>query len=150
MSIFHDPGRLVDGDLELALVGRDPGDEAKGLVPQYRFEMRHPASREKLGAINLRISNIPVIVLYAGHIGYSVAPLYRGHHYAARSCRLLLPLAERHGLNPLWITCNPDNYASRRTCELVGGQMVEIVDLPEDNEMYQRGEQQKCRYRIDL
>ena len=62
----------------------------------------------------------------------------------------MLPLARKHGFKTIWITCNPDNFASRRTCELLGAQMIEIVDLPEDNEMYQRGEHQKCRYRLDL
>ena len=88
--------------------------------------------------------------MYGGHIGYGVLPRYRGHRYAARACKLLFPLARRHGLNPLWITCNPDNIASRRTCELAGGKLVEIVDLPEDIDMYQAGERQKCRYRFDL
>ena len=37
--------------------------------------------------------------------------------------RLLLPLARRHGLQTVWITCNPDNWASRRTCELAGAEL---------------------------
>jgi tagatose 1,6-diphosphate aldolase len=61
-----------------------------------------------------------------------------------------MPLARHYSLNPLWITCNPDNYASRRTCELAGATFIEIVDLPEDTDMYQMGERQKCRYRLDL
>jgi tagatose 1,6-diphosphate aldolase len=63
---------------------------------------------------------------------------------------LLLPLARRHGLKDLWITCNPDNLASRRTCELAGAEFVEIVDLPANSGMYRRGDRQKCRYRLDL
>jgi hypothetical protein len=27
--------------------------------------------------------------------------------------------------------------------------LVEIVDLPEDNDMYQKGERRKCRYRLE-
>ena len=45
-------------------------------------------------------------------------------------------MARRHGLATVWITCNPDNRASRRTCELTGAQLVEIVDLPADNDKY--------------
>ncbi|MBI1256504.1 MAG: GNAT family N-acetyltransferase [Chloroflexi bacterium] len=105
---------------------------------------------QEMGRIDLRLGNSMPIVMYAGHIGYAVFPEYRGQHYAARSVKLLLPLARKHGLNPLWITCNPDNFASRRTCELAGGQMVEIVELPKNNEMYLRGEPRKCRYRLDL
>jgi predicted acetyltransferase len=50
----------------------------------------------------------------------------------------------------LWITCNPENVASRRTCELVGGELVDIVDLPVDSDMYKEGARQKCRYRVKL
>lgn len=147
---FYDPGQLIDGNLVLSLVETYPGDPRRDYVPAYRFRMTLDGQRYEIGRIELRVGNTERIVLYAGHIGYRVLPMYRGHHYAARSCRLLLPLARRHGLNPLWITCNPDNYASRRTCELAGATFVEIVDLPEDNEMYQMGERQKCRYRLDL
>lgn len=150
MFKFMNPGKLIDGDLELVLDSVDQANSALGLVPQYRFKMRRVGTGENLGGINLRVSNEPVIVLYAGHIGYGVAAEHRGHHYAARSCRLLMPLAKLHQLNPLWITCNPDNFASRRTCELAGGRMIEIVDVPEDNDMYLAGERQKCRYRFDL
>jgi len=90
------------------------------------------------------------LIMYGGHLAYQVAPEYRGHRYATRGCKLLLPLARQHGFKTLWITCNPDNIASRRTCELVGAKLVEMVDLPEDIDMYQEGERQKCCYRLDL
>jgi predicted acetyltransferase len=147
---FLDPGQLVDGDLELVVVAQTPGDESRNLAPAYAFEMRLTGTATKVGDINLRIGNMDRIVLYGGHIGYNVDPAHRGHHYAARSCRLLLPFVKRHGINPLWITCSPENTASRRTCERAGGILVEIVDLPEDNDMYQEGERRKCRYRFDL
>jgi len=88
--------------------------------------------------------------MYEGHLAYGVLPEFRGHHYAARACRLLLPLARSHGMTELWVTCNPDNWASRRTCELAGAVLVDTVDLPEDIDMYQEEERQKCRYRLGL
>ena len=147
---FYDPGQLVDDDLMLVLNQAYPGDARYGYVPAYRFRMTLVGRKHEIGRIELRVSNINHIVMYAGHIGYRVLPMYRGHHYAARSCRLLMPLARHYNLNPLWITCNPDNYASRRTCKLAGATFIEIVDLPEDTDMYQMGERQKCRYRLDL
>jgi len=147
---FHDPGRLVDGDLELVLYERYWGDPAQGKVPAYRFLMTRSHDGEELGSIELRVGNTENIMLYAGHVGYGVDPFHRGHHYAARAVRLLLPLARRHGLGPIWITCNPDNYASRRTCEMAGARLVEVVDLPPDSEMYRQGDRQKCRYRLEV
>ncbi len=141
---------MVDGDLALVLESRQPADPARGHVPTYLFRMLCLPSGEEVGNISLRIGSSPHILFYAGHIGYGVHREHRGHHYAARACRLLLPLARSLGFRTLWITCNPDNTASRRTCELAGARFVEIVDLPEDSDMYQRGERQKCRYRLDL
>ena len=147
---FRDPGRLVDGDLELILVETYPGDPAIGYVPAYRFKMTLVGQDEEIGGIELRVGNTNHVVMYGGHIGYWVASEHRGHRYAARGCRLLFPLARSHGLRTLWITCNPDNMASRRTCQIIGAELVEIVDLPDGTDMYQKGERQKCRYRLDL
>jgi predicted acetyltransferase len=150
MFEFHDPGKLIDRDLELVLVEKYPGNPAINYVPAYKFKMTLVGQDEGIGRIELRVGNIDHIVMYAGHIGYGVELEHRGHRYAARACRLLLPLAQSHGLDAVWITCNPDNIASRRTCELAGAELVEIVDLPEDTDMCREGERQKCRYRIGL
>jgi len=126
-------------------------DASHGVVPAYHFWMRLPLAGPAIaGAIALRISNDSNTCLYYGHIGYHVYPLHRGHHYAARACKLLFPLARRHGLSTLWITCNPDNAASRRTCEWIGADLVEIIDVPHGHPLIARGEKQKCRYRITL
>jgi predicted acetyltransferase len=147
---FLDPGRLVDDDLELILVARIPADPIRGWVPCYHFEMRRTGTNIHLGDIHLRVGHTESLDLYGGQIGYGVDVEHRGHHYAARCCRLLFPLAKAHGLSPLWITCNPENLASRRTCELAGGVLVEIVDTAPDSDAYLRGEYRKCRYRFDL
>lgn len=146
---FLPVGPLHDGELSLVLADTESLDVFSGRVPAYRFEMRLRGIRGSVGSISLRLANTPHIVNYLGHIGYSVEPAHRGHRLAARSCRLLLPLAQQHGLNPLWITCNPDNWASRRTCELIGAKLIEIVDIPADNPIYLRGERHKCRYRLE-
>lgn len=146
---FLDPGILTDGDLRLELLKTLPGNESGTWAPAYRFDMRITGVEEPVGAIDLRVGNQPAIVLYGGHIGYGVEEAHRGHRYAARAVRLLFDLARRHDLQTLWITCDPENTASRRTCEIAGGTFVEIVDLPEDNIMYLEGERQKCRYRFD-
>jgi hypothetical protein len=165
---FLEPGNLTDGELELVLAseawfenllasvrdprckgdsnadattrqslkdfaviapgGLQPADEKRGIVPAYHFLMR----------------------LYLGHIGYHVFPPARGRHLAERACRLVLPLAARHGMRTLWITCNPENGPSRRTIERLGASYVNTVDLPSTHILYKRGERQKRRYRLEV
>jgi tagatose 1,6-diphosphate aldolase len=142
--------------LSVAPRGRHPGDARRGLTPSYHFWMRltdPPAAAPAVriaGSIGLRIGENLNIVRYVGHIGYQVYPPVRGRHLSERACRLLLPLARQHGMTTLWITCNPDNLASRRTCERLGATMVDIVPVPKDHDLYARGDYEKCRYRLDL
>jgi predicted acetyltransferase len=148
--------------LEAVPAGHMPADRSKGHVPHYDFwmlvhdfppESGGPPVRPPLrlaGTITLRIGRTPALERYYGHVGYHVYPPARGRHFAERGCRLLLPLARRHGLRTLWITCDPANAASRRTCERLGMEYVETVDVPPADPLYARGEHQKCRYRLDL
>ena len=147
---FYDPGPLIDDDLELVLVECYPGDMERGYVPTYKYEMQIQDTGIPVGRVELRVGKTDHLVNYAGQIGYEVNPEHRGHHYAARSCRLLFSIARHHDLNPIWITCNPDNQASRRTCEIIGGELVEIVPVPVKSSIYRRGDRQKCRYRVTV
>jgi predicted acetyltransferase len=149
MKPLTDPGRLADGKIYLKLKEISKANSHKWYVPAYTFDIRR-LDETAVGSINLRIGYTNDLVWYCGHIGYGVHEAQRGHHFAGKACRLLLPLAAAHSLDVIWITCNPDNWPSRKTCENLGAQLVEIVDLPETSDMYAKGEQQKCRYRLIL
>jgi tagatose 1,6-diphosphate aldolase len=154
--------------LRLAPGGRQNALPGSARVPAYHFWMRlHPARGPILprwaqgrpaavprpqiaGSIALRIGNTPDIELYLGHVGYNVHPFARGNHYAERACRLLRQLALAHGLSPLWITCNPDNHPSRRTCERLGATLVELLPLPPNHALRERGDREKLRFRWDI
>ena len=155
-------GKIIDF-LRAAPQGRQSGDPGSGRLPAYHFWMLIPRGVTNAssppsppppirlaGGIGLRIGNNPEIERYSGNIGYHVYPPARGHHFAERACRLLLPLARRHGMDRLWITCNPDNAASRRTCERLGARFVDIVPIPPDHPFRLRGETAKCRFVIEL
>ena len=83
---------------------------------------------------------------YVGHIGYEIKESYRGNNYASKACKIIKQVAIAHGMDSLIITCIPDNVPSRKTCDKAGLKLIEIVDLPPYNEMYQNGIQM-CRYK---
>lgn len=155
---WHDPATHWSRDQLLGFVqrhpngtfGHNPGDRWDG----YYFWLRPPPTRRPpipiAGTLSLRLGDDDDLVQYYGHIGYGVFPPARGQHYAERACRLVLPLAKRNGLNTLWITCNPDNLASRRTCERLGATFVDTVAVPARHALFERGEHAKCRYRLSL
>lgn len=141
------PLELRHGDLELRLA--DYSVHPFHHVPTYFFQMLSIVRGEELGTINLRLGANAHLERYAGHIGYGVHAAHRGHRYAARSVRLLLPLARRHELDPVWITCDPENLASRRSLEIAGAEFVEIVEVPSDCGIRKfGGKLRKCRYRL--
>jgi predicted acetyltransferase len=137
-----------DAELTLRLTSIEPHQFLQ--APTYYFTMVDSESGESLGRINLRAASDFNMFIYSGHIGCNVDEKHQGNRFAARSVLLLLPFAAQIGLDPLWITCNPDNIASRRTCEIAGGELVEIVDVPEDTAIYRAGAHQKCRYRFRI
>ncbi len=147
---FIDPGPMVDDDLELILVACEPGAPSKGWVPAYHFEMRSTETGETMGWITFRIQLTAQLNLFGGNLGYEVYEAYRGHHYAARSCLLLKPLALAHGLGELWLTCDPRNSASCRSCELAGAELVDTISFNQDPELLKRGRRETRRYRIGL
>lgn len=140
---------LTDGEIDLIIKEKVPANEEKGYVPAYSYIIVMHGKSDKAGRINLRIGSKKDLY-YAGHIGYEIDKDYRGNHYAAKACEIVKKVALAHGLDQIIITCNPENIASRKTCERVGGKLKEIVDLPTDNEMYISGERQKCIYEITL
>jgi tagatose 1,6-diphosphate aldolase len=141
---FIDPGPARDGELSVVLTDA----VIDGDVPTYRFAIRVDGIAGAVGRVTLRPQTTPHIESVRGHIGYAVDPDHRGHGYAARAVRLVLPLACRHGINPVWITCEPSNLASRRTCEILGAVLTDIVPIPPDDPAYAQGQRQKCRYSL--
>ena len=128
---------------------------------EYLHTAEHPVCRvparyyqilndrgEHVGNINLRLNTGEAITRYAGHVGYEVFPQHRGHGYAAQSVRLLIPAARENGILTLWITCDPENIASRRTLERAGAEYVETIAVLYNHAIFLAGHPRKCRYRL--
>ncbi len=118
--------------------------------PMYWFWMKvHEGPRAVgiAGDINLRVTDSPDAELALGHLAYHVLPQFRGRHLAARSVRMLIPLAGKHGMEGFWITCHPDNVASRKTCEIAGASFVDIRPVDKsDPRTADFGYDVVCRY----
>ena len=150
MTIFHSTSDLRSDEIFLKCYKTTDADPKKFWAPAYYFKICLTQDGTEVGEINLRIGNTEKL-FFGGNIGYNVDEDYRGNRYAAKACRLLYPLAVKHGMEYMYISCNPDNHASFRTLEIAGGKFVATVNLPEDNEMYiQRGVKQKCIFYFDL
>ena len=87
------------------------------------MDRRGPSDRPPVriaGGIGLRSGPMQRWTTCSGHFGYHVFPPARGHHLRPERCQA--PVAARPSTwpTPIWITCNPENQASRRTCEALG------------------------------
>ncbi len=141
------PGPITDGRLSLSLAAFEPVAASAWHAPTYRFDVRRADDNIRLGHLTLRVGSAELL-RYVGHIGYGVDEPHRGHHVAERACRLVLPWAAACGIDPVWITCGPDNPASRRTLERLGAEWVETVAVPADYPLPAGAVRQKCRFRI--
>lgn len=112
----------------------------------YGIYLKHT----RIGYIDLRLG-VSEELYYAGNIGYRIFEKYRGHHYACYACKKVLEIAkEEYHLSFVYITCSPENEASRKTLEKLQGHLVEVAEVPQWHWLYQRGEKVKNIYFFPL
>jgi len=68
-----------------------------------------------------------------GHVGYSVRPSERKKGYATRMLAKAKDYLSSFGFSEVYVSCLPENEASRRTILANGGKYMETVYLEEDN-----------------
>jgi predicted acetyltransferase len=135
---------LAHGAISLWLAEIYPPDPVKRWAPYYHFKIITPDGHVG-GHINLRVGDDAALRMHRGHIGFGVDEAQRGHGYAQQACRALAPLARRH-FESVMITCNPDNWASKRTIENLGATFLGECAIPADDAMYREGERRKLRF----
>lgn len=96
-----------------------------------------------VGRISLRKELNDTLRLVGGHIGYIVAPDYRGRGFATEMLRQVLRTSAARAIGKLLITCDEDNLASERTILKNGGIFDSIVDEAD-------GGKRKKRFWINL
>lgn len=146
---FFNTDFLENDEIKLILARTERGDPERNWVPAYHFWICDRQGN-KMGSCDLRVGYTQGLY-YGGHIGYGVDEAFRGRHLAAKACRLLFSLARKHGMEYVYITCDPENLPSRKTCEGLGGELLEIAELPADNDMrVNDGKESVCIFRFDL
>lgn len=128
-----DPMRppLADGELiefiAVRLAEEDPETElVEGRVHCTNRWIREPGTGEVLGFLAVRHRLTPYLLEAGGHIGYSVRPGARRRGVAAAALAQGLEIAAGLGIDPVLITCDTDNTASRRTIEGAGGALEDV------------------------
>lgn len=133
---FIDMPSLSDGELRLECTAKKAAIPEKKWVPAYVFNIcKHDVC---IGKLNVRIGYTDSLY-YGGQIGYGINTEYRGHHYAEKACRLLIPLLKAHGMKRILITNNYTNIASKRTCERLGAKLIRVAVVPQWHDLYEEG-----------
>ena len=145
LRLFSRKPAFSDGEIDLVMTREDVRDEDCGIEDGYTLAIYPAGTRHYAGYVSLRLGESPAL-FYLGHIGYRIEPEYRGHGYAARACRMMLPLLKRLHLGSIVITNNPDNIPSRKTCEKLGCTLESIVPVPQEYRLICAGATKKCRY----
>ncbi|MFE7114896.1 GNAT family N-acetyltransferase [Streptomyces sp. NPDC057654] len=78
---------------------------------------------EYLGRLSVRHRLTPELLELGGHIGYGVRPSARRRGHATGMLRASLPVSHSLGIDPVLVTCDVGNIASRRVIEACGGEL---------------------------
>ncbi|MCI1225526.1 MAG: GNAT family N-acetyltransferase [Bifidobacterium sp.] len=87
-----------------------------------------------VGIVNLRQRLNDKLREGAGHIGYGIAPEYRGRGYATQGLRLVLEKAKALGIDEAYLAVHKDNLASLAVQRHLGAR----IDHEDDEEYYTR------------
>jgi predicted acetyltransferase len=82
-----------------------------------------------LGRLSIRHRLTPWLLDYSGHIGYDVRPSARRRGHATAMLREALPWCRELGIDPVLVTCDADNVASRKVIENNGGRFEDQRDV---------------------
>jgi predicted acetyltransferase len=89
------------------------------------------------GRLSIRHRLNEFLALVGGHIGYGVAPEFRGKGIATYMLRYGLEFMKERGEERVFISCHSENVASRKIIEKCGGEFAALVPHPYENgELY--------------
>lgn len=83
-----------------------------------------------VGRIGIRHELNDFLRVAGGHIGYIVAPHYRGQGVATEMLKQVLQSDRARAIGKILITCDEDNIASEKTILKNGGVLENVIPLP--------------------
>jgi predicted acetyltransferase len=98
---------------------QDPAIVPPGWVPGREFWLDHDG--ELVACVRLRFRLTAALEAEGGHIGFDVRPSARGRGFGTAALRLVLPEAQRLGLDRVLLTADADNVPSVKVIERNGG-----------------------------
>lgn len=84
---------------------------------------------QPVGMVKLRYFLTDALREGGGHLGYAVAPAYRGHGYAAMMVNAIKVVAAQKEIDSMLVTVHNDNPASIRTALKCGGVIERVSDV---------------------
>ena len=134
---------LQNSEVTVSLSAVLRADYAKRYCPTHSFDIL--VDNVVVGAIRFRIGQSKHLLYYSGQIAYGIEAPYRGNRYATQALLAVLPHCFEY-FPKIYVTCDPDNVASRRTIEAVSHEFLGLVEVPKNNPMYREGHRKKRRY----
>ncbi len=134
---FYNIPLYTNGEIEVICKAKNPAVPEKKHVPSYNFDIIK--NNIRIGEIGLRIG-YTVGLYYCGNIGYSIKEEYRGHSYAEKACRMIIPVMKMHKMEKVIITNEQNNISSKRVCEKLGAEFIHTVPLPTWTDLYAEGQ----------
>jgi predicted acetyltransferase len=123
---------------------QDQQDRSKlkpGRVPSSEFWLID--DNEFIGRLSLRHELNEFLLKMGGHIGYEIRPSKRRQGYGIEILRLGLEKANELGLRRALVTCDEDNFGSKKIIEHNGGKLENAIQMEGDPV-------KKLRYWIDI
>lgn len=123
---LRDPERFAEFVANQLADAEDSTSRPNGFVPATH--LWYIDGDAFLGRLSIRHRLTPWLRDYGGHIGYDVRPSERRRGHATAMLQDALPWCADIGIDPVLVTCDTTNIASRKVIAAAGGNFENELD----------------------